>query len=206
MDPTESAAGIEVAALDPCRGYGAALSAGLPNALRVLDPFHVVRLGFACVEDVRRRVQQPPTAIAAAAVTHCMHPPGTAPRGQVAAALVAAQELRAIYRCRDRNQAAQRLHHWTVMCIDPGVPEIGRRARTMTTWRDEFLAYFSTGRINNGPTEAINLLIKEILRVGHGFRNSTTTAYACCCSVESRGTITPQHHYEADYHAWPRGA
>jgi hypothetical protein len=42
----------------PFRGYGAALSAGLPHALRVLDPFHVVRLGFACVDDVRRRVQQ----------------------------------------------------------------------------------------------------------------------------------------------------
>lgn len=26
--------------------------------MRVLDPFHVVRLGFACVDDVRRRVQQ----------------------------------------------------------------------------------------------------------------------------------------------------
>ena len=29
----------------------------------------------------------------------------------------------------------------------------------------------NTGRISNGPTEAVNLLIKKILRVGHGFRN-----------------------------------
>ena len=56
--PAEWTAGIEVAALDPFRGYGAALSAGLPNAMRVLDAFHVVRLGFAAVDDVRRRVQQ----------------------------------------------------------------------------------------------------------------------------------------------------
>jgi transposase len=26
--------------------------------VRIIDPFHVVRLGFACVDDVRRRVQQ----------------------------------------------------------------------------------------------------------------------------------------------------
>jgi len=52
------ASAVTVAALDPFRGYGAALSAGLPNAVRVLDPFHVVRLGFAAVDDVRRRVQQ----------------------------------------------------------------------------------------------------------------------------------------------------
>ena len=56
--PTEWVAGIQVAALDPFRGYGAALSAGLPHAVRVLDAFHVVRLGFAAVDDVRRRVQQ----------------------------------------------------------------------------------------------------------------------------------------------------
>src|SRR5246127_4344746 len=63
------------------------------------------------------------------------------------------------------------LYDWTVMCIDSQVPELGRLARTLTTWRDEFLAYFNTGRISNGPTEAVNLLIKKILRVGHGFRN-----------------------------------
>src|SRR6201984_3830979 len=44
--PPEWTAGIQVAALDPFRGYGAALSAGLPRAVRVLDAFHVVRLRF----------------------------------------------------------------------------------------------------------------------------------------------------------------
>ena len=57
------------------------------------------------------------------------------------------------------------------MCIDSGVAELARLARTVTTWREEFLAYFSAGRISNGPTEAVNLLIKKIKRVGHGFRN-----------------------------------
>jgi hypothetical protein len=33
------------------------------------------------------------------------------------------------------------------------------------------LAYFDTDRISNGPTEAVNLLIKKIKRDGHGFRN-----------------------------------
>ena len=75
--------------------------------------------------------------------------------GQVAAAWVAAQELRAIYRCRDRDQASARLYDWTVTCIDSHVPELRRLARTLTTWRAEFLAYFSTGRISNGPTEAV---------------------------------------------------
>jgi Transposase len=33
------------------------------------------------------------------------------------------------------------------------------------------LAYFDTGGVSNGPTEAINGLIKKIKRVGHGYRN-----------------------------------
>jgi hypothetical protein len=51
-------AGIDTASLDPFRGYATALTAALPGAVRVLDPFHVVKLGLACVDDVRRRVQQ----------------------------------------------------------------------------------------------------------------------------------------------------
>ncbi len=33
-------------------------------------------------------------------------------------------------------------------------------------WTTEFLAYFTTAGIGNGPTEAKNLLIKKIERVG----------------------------------------
>ena len=39
-------------------------------------------------------------------------------------------ELRAIYRCRDRDQAAARLYDWTVTCIDSHVPELRRLARS----------------------------------------------------------------------------
>lgn len=53
--------GIVVAALDPFRGYATALRTSLPDAVRVLDAFHVVRLGFAAVDDVRRRVQHETT-------------------------------------------------------------------------------------------------------------------------------------------------
>lgn len=49
---------IDFAALDPFRGYATALRTTLPGATRVLDAFHVVRLGFAAVDQTRRRVQQ----------------------------------------------------------------------------------------------------------------------------------------------------
>ena len=56
-------------------------------------------------------------------------------------------------------------------CADSGVPELGRLATTIDAWRPEFLAYFETGGASNGPTEAMNLLIKKVKRTGHGFRN-----------------------------------
>ena len=33
------------------------------------------------------------------------------------------------------------------------------------------MAFHTTGGASNGPTEACNLIIKKVLRVGHGFRN-----------------------------------
>jgi transposase len=50
--------GVETAALDPFRGYANAIRDGLPDAVAVLDAFHVVRLGTQVVDEVRRRVQQ----------------------------------------------------------------------------------------------------------------------------------------------------
>jgi transposase len=46
-----------------------------------------------------------------------------------------------------------------------------RLARMHDSWRTELLAYFDTGGLSNGPTEAVNALIKKIKRVGHGYRN-----------------------------------
>ncbi len=54
-------AGISTASLDPFRGYATALSIQLPAAVRVLDPFQVVRLALTAADDVRRRVHQAQT-------------------------------------------------------------------------------------------------------------------------------------------------
>jgi hypothetical protein len=51
-------AGIRTAALDSFRGYTNAIRDELPEALTVLDAFHVVKLGSAVVDEVRRRIQQ----------------------------------------------------------------------------------------------------------------------------------------------------
>jgi transposase len=188
-------AGVSAASLDPYRGYASALRAQLPDAVRVLDAFHVTRLGFAAVDDVRRRIQQELTGHRGRRGDplyrirrllrrgHEHHSDrswarllagldaGDTADEQLAKAWIAAQELRLLYRCPDRARAEAHLYAWLIHCADAGVPELERLARTIDSWRTELLAYFDTDRISNGPTEAINLLIKKIKRVGHGFRN-----------------------------------
>lgn len=193
--PDEWRRGVGVAALDPFRGYASALRTGLPHAVRVLDAFHVTRLGFAAVDDVRRRVQQETFGhrgrkgdplygirrLLRRAAAHLSETAwtrllagldaGDTDDQQVARTWIAAQDLREIYRAPDRDRARRALERWYWHCATAGVPELVRLATTISNWQDEFLAYFDTDGTSNGPTEAINLLVKRIKRVGFGFRN-----------------------------------
>ncbi len=58
---TEWKTQIATASLDPYRGYAHALKTQLPQAMRVLDPFHVVKLSLSAVDEVRCRAQQQQT-------------------------------------------------------------------------------------------------------------------------------------------------
>ncbi|MDQ2852747.1 MAG: transposase [Actinomycetota bacterium] len=50
-------AGLKQTSLDPFRVYANAIRDELPDAVAVLDAFHVVKLGTQVVDEVRRRVQ-----------------------------------------------------------------------------------------------------------------------------------------------------
>jgi len=196
--PPEWRAQIGTCSLDPFRGYATALSTSLPHATRVLDAFHVVRLGLAAVDDVRRRVQQQTLGrrghrddplyrgrrLLRRTFTTLNQRQWTRlentlvlgdPTGQLTQTWMAAQELMMLYsRSHDLAQAKHQL--WKILdrCARSDVPELVRLARTLDTWQAELLAAFTpTGRCpaSNGPTEAINMLIKKIKRIGHGFRN-----------------------------------
>ena len=48
--------------------------------------------------------------------------------------------------------------------------EVRRLGRTIEKWFDQIQNYH-IAKVSNGPTEAINNLIKRVKRVGFGFRN-----------------------------------
>ena len=185
---------VDTVALDPWRGYASALATSLGHATVVVDHFHAIRLANTVVDQVRRRVQQATLGhrghthdplyrirklllIATEQLTQrgrARLRAGLAagdPTGEVAAAWQGKELLRAVYRAVGRPAARAGLDRFYRWSDGVGVAELSRLARTVRAWEAEILAWHATGGCSNGPTEAINLLIKKVKRVGHGFRN-----------------------------------
>lgn len=186
-------AGIRVVALDPFRGYATGIRKGLPRARQVVDHFHAIRLANRALDEVRRRVQNetlghrgrrddPLYRIRRLLLVAHERLSDTGweriedglrrgdPYDDVGSAYLAKELLREVYATTSPQAARARLRTFDAHCHDSSVPELARLARTIRSWRAEILAWHDTG-LTNGPTEATNLLIKKIKRVGHGFRN-----------------------------------
>ena len=67
------------------------------------------------------------------------------------------------------RRTRRRLERFDAHCRAAQVLELDRLAATVRRREHELLCWQRTG-LSNGLTEAINLLIKKIKRVGHGFR------------------------------------
>jgi transposase len=55
-------------------------------------------------------------------------------------------------------------------CLGDEVAKIVSLGNTLKRWRTQILAHDATGA-SNGPTEAMNLLVKKINLCGRGFKN-----------------------------------
>jgi transposase len=186
-------AGVATVTIDPNRGYANGVAVKLAHATLVIDPFHAVRLANLAIDDVRRRVQQdelghrgrkgdPLYGIRRLLLraderlsdgARSRLEAGLAagdPNDEVCVAWQAKEALRWMYAARTMTVAELRFDAFVKMARSSSVPELHRLAKTMSKWRTEVLAHHLTGA-SNGPTEAVNLLIKKVLRVAHGFRN-----------------------------------
>ena len=69
------------------------------------------------------------------------------------------------------DEARQLLEELRGHCLKRAMPpEIQKLGRTIRHWFDK-LCNYHLARVSNGPTEALNNLIKRIKRIGFGFRN-----------------------------------
>lgn len=186
--------GVEVATLDPFHGYKNAIDDQLEDATAVFDAFHVVKLGTQAVDEVRRRVQQEihghrgrknDPLYGIRTILRCGQEKLTDRQrarldraiaaderhDEVLVAWLCAQKLRSAYNATspvEGHRIAEELIRSLPTCP---IPEIKQLGKTRKQWRDAFMAYFDTGRANNGGTEAINGLIELHRRIARGFRN-----------------------------------
>ena len=111
------------------------------------------------------------------------------PTGEVAA-WQGKELLRAVYAAVGMPAARAALERFYRWADGVRVVELSRLARTVKEWEAEILAWHATEGCSNGPTEAMNLLIKKVKRVDHGFRSFTNYRLRLLCTAASPGRLT----------------
>ena len=174
--------------------YRKAFGDTLPHATQIADPFHVVKLANATIDDVRRRVQNDTTGgrgtkddplyrirrlllMAHERVTERGNTKlrgllaAGDPRGEVRDAWHAKETLRMTYRIGDHQLALEALDELSRDLRDSAFsPELNKLGRTLRTWRVQ-ITNWHRSHVTNGPTEAANNLAKLIKRVSFGITN-----------------------------------
>ena len=91
------------------------------------------------------------------------------PHDEVLGAWLAKESVHDLYLTDDPDEAATLIDKAIAGCGEDEVEEIRSLGRTPAAWRTEILAHHTTGS-SNGPTEGLNLCVKQIKRCGFGFR------------------------------------
>lgn len=189
---------VEVVAMDGFTGFKTATAEELPDAVAVMDPFHVVRLAGEALDQCRRRVQQSihghrgrsgdplyrarrTLHTGAGLLTDKQHTRLDAlfandAHVQVEATWCIYQRMITAYRDSDRA-AGLRTMATLIEALSSTVPaeltELITLGRTLKRRAVDVLAYFTRPGTSNGPTEAINGRLEHLRGSALGFRNLT---------------------------------
>jgi transposase len=109
----------------------------------------------------------------------------------------AKEVTRSIYEIADPDLAAEFVEQLGHDLQDESCPpEVRSLGRTIIRWLDQIIAWHRA-LVSNGPTEAINKLIKRIKRIGFGFRRFAhyrirVLLYAGRPNWDLLATVTPR--------------
>ena len=207
---------VQVVAMDGFTGFKTATSEELPDAVAVMDPFHVVRLAGDAMDGCRRRVQQETCGhrghaadplYACRRTLHTGVDLLTTKQKARLTALFASdrhvqvevswniyQDMIAAYRDPDRV-AGRTAMKKLIDTLSHGVPvaltELVTLGRTLKRRAADVLAYFDRPGTSNGPTEAINGRLEHLRGSALGFRNLTN--YIARCLLETGGFRSQLH-------------
>jgi transposase len=195
--PADFATGVEVVAMDGFAGYKTAATEVIPDAVAVMDPFHVVALAGTKLDLIRQRIQQqtlgrrghtgdPLYGIRRIARTR-LQLLSTRQYARlnnvfdadehlgVKIAWLIYQKIIAAYADPNHRRGKKEmtaLINSIRRAVPAGLEEIAQLGRTLWRRRDDILAFFDH-HASNGPTEAINGRLEALRRNALGFRNLT---------------------------------
>ena len=185
---------IRWATLDLSGPYRSVFDTMLPSAVQVADAFHVVKLANTALDETRRRVQNETLGHRGRKddpLYRCRRKLVMAderlddtsrskllglleagdPKGEVRSAWHAKEVVREIYTITDPELATEFVERLGRDLQDESCPpEVNKLGRTITRWRHQIAAWHRS-RVSNGPTEAINNLVKRVKRVAFGMTN-----------------------------------
>lgn len=210
--------GIQHVAIDMSSTYRAAIRTGLPDAVVVVDHFHVVQLANKMLSLVRRRT----TAEVRGRRGRATDPEWKARRrllrnredltdeqfermwnpllaegtaGQtLLTAWIAKESLRNLLALArtgaDRHQVGHTRWKFLTWCADTDIPEVRTLAATVDRWWNEIAAFITTGH-SNAKSEGINRVIKLVARAAFGFRNADSQRLRtrCVTTRQARGHL-----------------
>lgn len=176
----------EVVTMDMWQPYRAAVEYAMPQAVIIVDKWHVMRMANDVMDLARRRYQGLLNAkerknLKARKAMFLRRPFQLSPQEQLDLDgwLKNTPELRGAYECKEEfmsiwqhrklKPAHDALHAWRAS-IPPHLKGLFRPVVTATrNWEPYILNYFDNGRYTNAPTEARNRVIKMINRLGAGY-------------------------------------
>ena len=202
--------------MDGFTGFETATTEELPDAVPVMDPFHVVRLAGDALDRADAASSNSSTATAACSTDPLYRARRTLHTGadlladrqrtrldslfagdahvEVETTWAVYQNMITAYREPDRATGRQ-LMQKLIGSLSDGVPaaltEIITLGRTLKQRAADVLAYFDRPGTSNGPTEAINGRLEHLRGSALGFRNLTN--YIARCLLETGG-FRPRLH------------
>lgn len=211
---------VRFGTLDLSSTYRSVFTSALAHVTLIADPFHLVRLANDKVDECRRRVQNEvfghrgrkndPLYRGRRLLLKAherLDDKGEEklqgllragdPRGDVTAAWHAKEAVRQLYTHSDLELATEWIDELIRDMADATWPaEVRSLGRTLARWRNEILAWHRA-HFTNGPTEAMNNLIKRVKRTAFGltsFRNYRVRSllYAGKPNWSLLSTLTPR--------------
>jgi len=176
---------IQEVSLDMSPAFESGVSAAFPEAVQVVDRFHVMQMVNDALDNVRRaEAKSSPQLRQTLKNTRYLwlkNPSELTKRQAERIQFLCSQQLQTVraYQCKlslqtlwdlpNRRSAQAHLTRWCQQCRS--IPQLAAVAATLTAQADRILNYFMTGGQTNALMEGLNSLVQATKARARGFRN-----------------------------------